>query len=224
MYNKSGRLEFSTGEAKKVVRKTKEEAERTYHALLDAAGKTFIRQGVAKTTLNEIASEAGLTRGAVYWHFKNKDAVIRALWDRNAQALHGEFIGSLRELDAKDPAGHFCRLTKDILKRAVSNPEMGLVLRIIVHNLEFTDEATELQSFLIEKEDQMTSGVSDAFETLREKGLLKSNLSSELLANSFMSYTHGLLHTYYSPGQTGFDLLEDGDVVMDLFLDALLEV
>ncbi|MGB0865929.1 MAG: TetR family transcriptional regulator, partial [Granulosicoccaceae bacterium] len=41
-----------------MVRKTKAETEQTYHALLDAAIALFTRQGVARTTLNEIAQEA----------------------------------------------------------------------------------------------------------------------------------------------------------------------
>ena len=205
-----------------MVRKTKEEAERTYHALLDSAGKIFIRQGVAKTTLNHIATEAGLTRGAVYWHFKNKDAVVRALWERNAKDLHGEFVESLNHLDENDPAGHFRRLTKEILHRAVSEPEIGLVLRIIVHNMEFTEEETELQKFLLERKLAMTEAMTHAFGTLRSHGQLSSNLSDALLANSIHSYTHGLLHTYYSPGRSDLDLQRDGDAVMDLFLNALL--
>ena len=98
-----------------MARKTKEDAELTYHALLDAATALFIRQGIARTTLNNIAAEAGMTRGAIYWHFDNKDAVIQALWERNTSTLHTSFINELRNLDVNDPAGHFRKTINNLL-------------------------------------------------------------------------------------------------------------
>jgi AcrR family transcriptional regulator len=91
-----------------MARKSKEESEHTYNTLLDAATELFIRQGVmAKTTLNEIASAAGMTRGAVYWHFDNKDAVIKALWERNAKEVNLRFLDALAHLEPDNPASHF---------------------------------------------------------------------------------------------------------------------
>jgi TetR/AcrR family acrAB operon transcriptional repressor len=58
------------------MRKTKEEAEVTKEKLLDAALKVFSKKGYATTTLDDIAKEAGVTRGAIYWHFKGGKAEI----------------------------------------------------------------------------------------------------------------------------------------------------
>ena len=54
------------------MRRTKEEAAETRQALLDAALRVFSRQGYAATRLEDVAREAGVTRGAIYWHFKSK--------------------------------------------------------------------------------------------------------------------------------------------------------
>ncbi len=54
------------------MRKTKEEAAETRQALLRAALAVFSRQGYAATRLEDVAHEAGVTRGAIYWHFKSK--------------------------------------------------------------------------------------------------------------------------------------------------------
>jgi AcrR family transcriptional regulator len=64
-----------------MARKTKEEADKTRHLLLDAAEHLFWEQGVSKTTLAGIA-DAGLTRGAIYWHFDNKADLFNAMCDR----------------------------------------------------------------------------------------------------------------------------------------------
>ncbi len=65
-----------------MVRRTKEDAEKTRTSLLDAAEIVFLRRGVANSSLQEIAKEAGLTRGAVYWHFENKLAIFQAMHRR----------------------------------------------------------------------------------------------------------------------------------------------
>ena len=62
-----------------MARKTKEEAEQTRLRILAAAEAVFCRRGVAATTLHDIACQAGVTRGAVYWHFSNKDALLATL-------------------------------------------------------------------------------------------------------------------------------------------------
>jgi len=59
-----------------MVRKTKEEALRTRQLLIDAAIQQFALRGVANTTLTDIADAAGVTRGAIYWHFSSKSPLF----------------------------------------------------------------------------------------------------------------------------------------------------
>lgn len=205
-----------------MARKTKQEAERTYHALLDAATRLFIRQGVAKTTLSNIALEAGMTRGAIYWHFDNKDAVIQALWERNADRLHQAFSELLIQITPPHPATTFRNAIKNMVQSVVIEPELGQIVRIVIHNVEFTDEQTELQHFLMSKKEELYTDMENAFVALLQHKALRVNLAPELLAQSLMSYIHGLIHNYLSPGQRKLNLQRDGDVLLDLFLDALL--
>lgn len=65
-----------------MARRTKEDAEKTRESLLDAAERVFLRKGVAKASLEEIAAEAKVTRGAVYWHFDNKFSIFKAMYER----------------------------------------------------------------------------------------------------------------------------------------------
>lgn len=62
-----------------MARKTKEDAEQTRLAILDSALQTFYEKGFSRTTFDEIAKRINLTKGAVYWHFKNKPDLIAAL-------------------------------------------------------------------------------------------------------------------------------------------------
>ena len=65
-----------------MARKTKEDAEITRQRILDAARDVFLVRGVSRTSMEQIASHAGLTRGAIYWHFKNKPEIFHAIRDQ----------------------------------------------------------------------------------------------------------------------------------------------
>ena len=65
-----------------MARRTKQDAQATREALLDAAERVFELRGVSHTSLAHIAEAAGLTRGAVYWHFKDKAALFNAMMER----------------------------------------------------------------------------------------------------------------------------------------------
>jgi TetR/AcrR family acrAB operon transcriptional repressor len=65
-----------------MARRTKAEADETRTKLLDAAERVFFEKGVARASLNEIAQRAGATRGAVYWHFKDKVDVFSSMLAR----------------------------------------------------------------------------------------------------------------------------------------------
>ena len=62
-----------------MVRRTKEEAQETRNRILDAAERVFVERGVGRSSLNEIATAAGVTRGAIYWHFQDKADVFNAM-------------------------------------------------------------------------------------------------------------------------------------------------
>ena len=57
--------------------KLTEQSRQTRKSILDAAETLFFSQGYANTTVDDICSAAGITKGAFYHHFKNKDAVYR---------------------------------------------------------------------------------------------------------------------------------------------------
>ena len=61
-------------------RRTKEEAEQTRQHLLNTALRLFAERGISRTNLKDVATEADLTHGALYWHFKNKADLIEALY------------------------------------------------------------------------------------------------------------------------------------------------
>jgi AcrR family transcriptional regulator len=70
-----------------MARHSRIEAERTRQRVLDAAITVFARQGVSASTLQDIADEAGVTRGAIYGHFRDKDDLLQTILDQHALPL-----------------------------------------------------------------------------------------------------------------------------------------
>ena len=85
-----------------MARKTKDDAQLTSAALLDAAERVFFENGVASTTLNDIAAAAGMTRGAIYWHFKDKADLLRAMFVRAMLPMEA-MLKELEQASGDDP-------------------------------------------------------------------------------------------------------------------------
>ena len=69
-----------------------EQSQKTRRALLDTARATFTTQGYAAASTGEIVRRAGVTRGALYYHFRDKAALFEAVFDE----VRGEHIQALR--------------------------------------------------------------------------------------------------------------------------------
>jgi TetR/AcrR family acrAB operon transcriptional repressor len=109
-----------------MVRRTKIQAANTREQLLDAAERVFRERGVANTSLTEVAAAAGVTRGAVYWHFKDKADLFTAMCQRASLPLdamleaagatvHDNPLAALRAL----AVGGLTRLATDPRTQAV---------------------------------------------------------------------------------------------------------
>lgn len=85
-----------------MARRTKEEAEATRESILSAALDLFSEKGFSRTTCSDIAKRIGMTRGAVYWHFENKEALLAALIDyanERGKNIVAEQIADIRTLE-----------------------------------------------------------------------------------------------------------------------------
>jgi TetR/AcrR family acrAB operon transcriptional repressor len=84
--------------------RTKQQALGTRAKIIDAAERVFFVRGFARASLEDIASEAGVTRSAVYGHFRNKEAVFQAIFECADMPLDPFAVQSC-EQDA-DPLQH----------------------------------------------------------------------------------------------------------------------
>lgn len=205
-----------------MARKTQQEKQETYRKLLESASTLFIEQGVASTTLNQIALHAGMTRGALYWHFENKDAIIQALWEQGAGSIQRETINILKSLDAQSTVTEFRDIIHGMVARVFDDPEFSRSLRILMHCMEFSDTLTPLNDFLMARHMEYADGLMAGFRQMRENGYVTCHLSNETLAGGLLSYLFGLLHHHLEPCRK-INLEEDARDLVDIYLNGVLQ-
>ena len=97
-----------------MARRTKEEAAKTRAQILDSALSLFVKKGYDRTTFNDIASRLKLTKGAVYWHFESKEALLVAILDDMFKSFERQFT-SLRAVRGVDDGDLTFGLVADLM-------------------------------------------------------------------------------------------------------------
>ena len=199
-----------------MARRTKEEALATRNLVLDTAELVFERRGVSRTSLNEIAETAGLSRGAIYWHFKDKADLFNAMMERVMLPMEETLNpGSpTRSMGALAPLRQGCI---DALKKIVSDPQVRRVFEIAIHKVEYVDE---LQAVRDRRRDAC-KGHLDHIERAMAQSIRRGELSRRLSARTAALGLHSLLEGLFQnwmldPG--AFDLVRVGTQVIDTYL------
>jgi len=175
-----------------MVRRTKEDALETRNRILDAAVEVFNRQGVAQTSLNDVAAEAGVTRGAIYWHFANKVAMFDAMINRLICPL---MINS-EDRDvriAADPLGFIQTATGEFVGKMLSDASFRRVFEIFWHKCEYIGEMAALRDAHLEEGQSHIAVIQQAFSLAAERGLIGSSLTAHQATIGLISLIDGLL-------------------------------
>src|SRR5258706_14201787 len=118
-----------------MARRTKEEALETRSCILDAAERVFYDRGVAHASLEDIESAAEVTRGAIYWHFKDKAELLDAMMQRVVLPVEDMLERAGCCAEAK-PLELLRRATLDVLLRTARDPRMQRLFDIAYHKCE----------------------------------------------------------------------------------------
>jgi len=127
-----------------LARRTKADASATRDSLLDAAEALFHEQGVARTSLQHIAQRAGVTRGAVYWHFKDKPDLFHAMVERMTLPL--EQAARDWQAQTQDDAPEYIRqVMRMVLARVAKDARTRRVFEILLLKVEHVGELKRLR-------------------------------------------------------------------------------
>jgi len=202
-----------------MARRTKEEAAATRDSILDAAEKLFVEQGVSRTTLQHIATAAGVTRGAIYWHFDDKGALFNAMMERAILPLEAE-MQVLDQVESDDPLVDLRNHMLAVLDRTVNDPGARRVFEIATLKVEFVGEMDAVRQ---RRKDNMANWMARAERRIGlaiDKGLISRDVNPTQVALGLWTMIDGLIRNWMFDPQD-FDLLALGKCVIDPYLEGL---
>ena len=175
-----------------MARRTKEEALETRNAILDAAVRVFALRGVANASLTDIAKEAGVTRGAIYWHFANKADLINSLWE---QVL--EFYAPLTEasesLDEPDPLGKLQELYISFFAGMEEDPLQRQLFRILFDEGDRSKDTEIVRQRHHQLRSERYQGLQIVLGNAIRRGQIPPDFDVRLGTVTLFSMIHGLI-------------------------------
>lgn len=201
-----------------MARKTKAEAEQTRQDIFNAALELFHDRGYSRTTLDQIARKAGVTRGAIYWHFKDKVDLFVELKDE-IEASSGMRLEDLLQL----PVDTLDDLQEGLLRffrNLEQNWRFRTYFKTVIFRTEFTDDLQPLMEHYQNKLRRLQSKDEEALLRLQRSGLVRADVNCARAALALRALMVGLLHTWLMDNEV-FSLTEQGGALVDDFFAGL---
>ena len=177
-----------------MVRRTKQEALATRTSLLDAAERLFLCKGVSRTSLNDIALEAGATRGAIYWHFKDKADLFNAMMER--VRLPMEDAAPFSGAPDQDPLALIEASMVNALRLVTTDPQVRRVFEVATHKVEYTHEMASVQRRHIEGRQSCVADFEKAVRLAARRARIKLPVPASTAAAGLHALISGLIQDW----------------------------
>ena len=202
-----------------MVRRTKNEAEETRSRILDAAERVFSEHGVSRTSLEDIARAAGVTRGAIYWHFKDKSDLFAAMVNRVTLPMEAMVARSSDE-SVEDPIAVLKACAVSALKSTATNPQVQRVFDVVTHKCEYLGEMAGVNNRISSIQKGCVDRSEQAIRNAIRRGQLPASVNPRLAAVGLDSMLYGLISNWLAnPGY--LPLARQAEAMIDLYLDGL---
>lgn len=175
-----------------MVRRTKEEALATREQLLDAAERVFCERGVGHASLAEVADAAGVTRGAIYWHFQSKADLFQAMLTR-ADMPQEASLQRMDEAARTDPLGALRTAAIETLLAITRDQRAQRVYEVAFLRCEYTDELECVRTKHAQLRDRCYGRMERVLRAAVEHGQLPADLDVKVAARGLYAYIGGLM-------------------------------
>lgn len=205
-----------------MVRRTKAEAEATRNTLLDAAEHLFQVRGVSRTSLNDIAQAAGTTRGAIYWHFKDKADLFNAMMERVTLPFEETMscVGKRAALEEGDPLQPMREAIAQALHKTATDEQTRRVFEIATLQVEYSEEMHAVRERHLQVRNQCVQQTADILRAAVKKTGTTLPIPLGSAAIGLHVVIDGLIQNWLlDPG--AFDLEVCGARVVNTYLQGL---
>ncbi|MDX9950611.1 MAG: TetR family transcriptional regulator [Methylophilaceae bacterium] len=179
-----------------MVRKTKEDAEITRQNIIRAAREVFLVRGVSRTTMEHIASQANVTRGAVYWHFKNKTDLFHAMREQVFLPLIDRMDDTLLVEGSEPPLTRIENFLHGVIQTLEDSVETRQTYEIMMIKCEYVDDMADVLQQIMSNCSGITEKIALVYERAKNKGHLREGLEPAQLAQDTNLFFTGLLHMW----------------------------
>ena len=202
-----------------MARRTKDDALATRDRILDAAEVVFEQRGVSRCSLHEIAQAAGVTRGAIYWHFENKADLVNAMFERVTLPLE-EAINRSADPNALDPVLEVRNSLLNALRKTVACPQVQRVFVIKMQKVEYVDELLAVRDRRVNTRVGLIDQVAVGLKRAMAEGRLDRLVPARATAIGLHALTSGLIENWLLD-PSAFDLVKVGEQALDAYLAGL---
>ncbi|MFM9913694.1 MAG: TetR family transcriptional regulator [Methylophilaceae bacterium] len=197
-------------------RRTKEDAEITRNRLLDAAEVVFNAKGVARTSLAEIAQAADLTRGAVYWHFKNKADLFHAMLERVEMPIDA-MVEKLGAEQNATPLQFIQTAAVGVLKHIAVDEKSQRVFEIVNHKCELVDDMVIARERQLESRAGCLAHMQESIQAAIDQNALPKTLNAHSAAIGLHSLIDGLISNWVMSPES-FSLGDEAEFLISTYL------
>lgn len=201
-----------------MVRKTKQDALATRDSILDAAAALFAEHGVAGTTLQHIATAAGVTRGAIYWHFEDKGAMFNAMMERAAMPLEAA-MALLDTHDTHDPLGDLRDYAVRVFRLTMEDPKARRTFEIATLKMEYTGEMSVVRERRALNQADWIKRAESRVRLGIRLGQVKPAVKPKAVALGLWVLLEGLIRNWLMAPE--FNLVKMGGEIIDTHLASL---
>lgn len=178
------------------MRRTKEEAERTRRRILVAALRRFDRSGIARTTLDEIAKAARVTRGAIYWHFSGKKALLRAIREEVSVPLLDQADFTLLSQEDAAPLDRALCFLLNFLDALEGDKQVRLVFSVMSFKCEYVGPLAQELKDQMRNKNRLCDTLEKLYAHAKADGSLRPGLSPRIAALETITFIAGLLRLW----------------------------
>ena len=204
-----------------MARRTKEDALATRHSLLDAAELLFQAQGVSRTSLNDIARSAGTSRGAIYWHFKDKADLFNAMMERVTLPLEQAFQFQHLEKDVHaDPLEHIRQVMHSALRQIATDARTRRVFEVATQKVEYVDELQAVRVRHLDVRKEFLAQMEHGLAMAAAEQNFTIGVSIATAAQGLHVIADGLIQNWLLDA-TAFDLVASSEQIIDTYLTGL---
>ena len=179
--------------ATSAMKRTPERARQTRESLLHAALDVFDKRGVARASMEEIARAAGVTRGALYWHFKSREDLFDALFQHLFQEF-GQQLGDNIRSASPDMLGNLRRALLGCFERLECDETICKSLRVIHLKCEHSEDNAAITALLRRYKRMWLEQMHAALTLCVRQGALPGKLDVDAASLYLRSLLFGLLH------------------------------